>query len=58
MPRHEPLGRPAPGAPPDMKVAVRLGPDGKPQIVVPQEEPSEAPERPPVPDDPPGGDGS
>ena len=29
--RHEPLGRPAPGEPPDMKVRMRRGPDGQAQ---------------------------
>ena len=55
MARHEPLGRDAPGAPPDMKVRVRLGKDGRPQIVTPERrtvETTEAAERPPTPDDP------
>ena len=55
MARHEPLGRAAPGAPPGMKVTVRLGPDGKPQVVAPEAqtvETTEAAERPPMPDDP------
>jgi hypothetical protein len=55
MPRHEPLGRPAPGAPPDMKVRMRRGPDGKVEVVVPERqlvETTEAAERPPTPDDP------
>ncbi len=43
MARHEPLGRAAPGAPPGMKVTVRLGPDGKPQVVVPPKEPVREP---------------
>ena len=55
MARHEPLGRAAPGAPPEMKVTVRLGPDGKPRVVVPPKqtvETTEAAEKPPIPDDP------
>ncbi len=55
MARHEPLGRAAPGAPPGMKVTVRLGPDGKPEVVVPPEEAvetTEVAEKPPMPDDP------
>ncbi len=54
MARHEPLGRAAPGAPPGMKVTVRLGPDGKPQVVVPPKETvetTEAEEKPPIADD-------
>ena len=45
MARHEPLGRAAPGAPPGMKVTVRLGPDGKPQVVVPAKAPDPEPQR-------------
>jgi hypothetical protein len=55
MARHEPLGRAAPGAPPGMKITVRLGPDGKPHVVAPPvetTETTEAAERPPIPDDP------
>jgi hypothetical protein len=55
MPRHEPLGRPAAGAPPGMKVRVRRGPDGRMEIVPPERvtvETVEAAERPPTPDDP------
>lgn len=55
MPRHEPLGRAAPGAPPDMTVRMRRGPDGKLIPVVPPKETvetTEAAERPPIPDDP------
>lgn len=38
-----------------MKVTIRLGPDGKPQVVAPERdltETVEAAERPPTPDDP------
>ena len=38
-----------------MKVTVRLGPDGKPQVVVPPKETvetTEAAEKPPMPEDP------
>jgi hypothetical protein len=55
MARHEPLGRAAPGAPPGMKVTVRMGADGKPHVVPPPRETretTEAAEKPPVPDDP------
>lgn len=55
MARHEPLGRAAPGAPPGMKVTVKLDAGGRPHIVVPPEETTEtveAAERPPTPDDP------
>jgi hypothetical protein len=55
MPRHEPLGRPAPGAPPDMKVRVRRDASGRLQVVVPERtlnETTEAAERPPTADDP------
>jgi hypothetical protein len=55
MPRHEPLGRPAPGDPPGMKVRMRRGADGKLHVVVPERElteTTEAAERPPTPDDP------
>ena len=55
MARHEPLGRAAPGAPPGMKVTVRMGADGKPHVVVPSHETTETvevAEKPPIPDDP------
>jgi hypothetical protein len=55
MPRHEPLGRAAPGEPPDMKVRMRRDKDGKLEVVLPPKETvetTEAAERPPTPDDP------
>jgi hypothetical protein len=55
MPRHEPSGRPAAGAPPDLRVRMRRGPDGKLVPVLepePTVETTEAAERPPTPDDP------
>jgi hypothetical protein len=55
MARHEPFGRPDPGDPPDGKVVMRRGADGKLQVVLPARkltETTEPAEKPPVGDDP------
>lgn len=55
MARHEKSRQPLSGEPPSEKMRVRLGPDGKPQIVRPEKKvtsTTEPAERPPTPDDP------
>lgn len=39
MARHEPARRAVPGAPPDMRLKFRRGPDGKIEVVVPEQAP-------------------